>query len=62
MRIGGFLKMNKHTLLKRNAINLVRHHRRYCEGEKCNISLLLIADLLREAGIKLTKKQLKEFA
>jgi len=48
-------------MLKINAIRLARHHRKYCEGEKCNISLDLLYQLLEYADIKVTKKELKEF-
>ena len=52
--------MNKKTILK-NAIKLAKHHRKYCEGEKCDISLILLAEVLQMADIKLTKKQMENF-
>jgi hypothetical protein len=48
-------------ILKRNAILLADDHRQHCEGETCTISLLLLATLLRGAGIELNENDLKHF-
>jgi hypothetical protein len=40
--------------LKRNALELVRQHRRDCNSATCNVSLYGIFLLLKRAGIKLT--------
>jgi len=53
--------MKKETVLKKNTIALARHHKKYCEGEKCTISLILLMELLRLSGIKLTKQEVEEF-
>ena len=50
-----------HDWLIKNAINLVKHHKKYCEGEKCDIALYGISELFSRANIKLTKKQRREF-
>jgi len=49
------------TILKENAIRIAKDHKKHCDGEDCNISLLLLVELLDNAGIKLTKNQLSEF-
>lgn len=49
------------TILKRNAIALARQHRETCEGEHCNISLMLLLELLNRAGIETTEAECKEF-
>jgi hypothetical protein len=48
-------------LLKRNAIRLVDHHRKHCDGAECNISLSLIFELLQRAEIKLTPEETAHF-
>lgn len=48
-------------LLKLNIINLVKHHRKHCDGPKCNISLYLIEKLVQKAGISLTDEEKKLF-
>ena len=49
------------AILKKNAIKLAKHHKKYCEGEQCDISLLMLAELLSNAGIKLTDKDMRHF-
>jgi hypothetical protein len=44
-----------------NAINLARHHRKHCEGENCNISLILLMEMAKESGVKFTDEEIKEF-
>lgn len=51
------IRTEKNQLLKENAIRLVERHKATCEGVKCNISLCLIADVLRQAGIQLTEQE-----
>lgn len=46
---------------KQNLINLVKHHRKTCDGESCNISLYLILELAEKAGMKFTKKEREYF-
>jgi hypothetical protein len=51
--------MDKDTkeILKINTINIAKHHRKYCEGEQCNVSLMLLLELLNRAGIEMTDKE-----
>ena len=44
-----------------NAIRLAKHHKKYCEGDKCDIALYGIAELFNRANIKITKKQREVF-
>jgi hypothetical protein len=44
-------------ILKQNAINLVQHHKKHCDGETCCISVFLVERLIREAGIELTTEE-----
>ena len=46
--------------LKENAINIADDHRAHCH-ESCNISLVLLAELLIAAGVELTPEELKHF-
>lgn len=55
------MTMTLYDVQKRNAINIARHHKSCCIGESCNISLLLLAQLLEMAGVKLTAAELEEF-
>jgi hypothetical protein len=42
---------------KRNLIELVKHHKKNCDGENCNISLFMILQIAERAGLKFTKKE-----
>lgn len=55
------IDMKELELLKQNAIELVKHHKRHCCGSECNISVFLVARLLDKAGIELTKEERREF-
>ncbi len=44
-----------------NMVKLAKHHKKYCEGEKCTIILNGIPQIFDRAGIKLTKKQQEVF-
>lgn len=46
---------------KFTAIELAKHHRKYCEGEQCNISLLWLRKMAENSGVVFTDKELKEF-
>jgi hypothetical protein len=48
--------------MAKNLLRLVKHHKKTCDGEDCNISLLLIADIYKEIiGRELTKKEFGMF-
>ena len=46
---------------KLNTIELAKHHRKYCEGEECNISLSVLRMMAEECGIIFTDEELKFF-
>ena len=46
---------------KFTALKLAKHHRKYCEGEKCNISLIVLKEMAEKCGVKFTEKEFKEF-
>lgn len=46
---------------KINVFNMVKHHKKYCEGEDCCISLLSLRMMAENAGVKFTKKELELF-
>ncbi len=46
---------------KHNTIWLAKHHRKYCEGKDCNISLLTLMLMAEKAGCKFTKKERRLF-
>ena len=48
-------------ILRTNMLRLVEHHKKYCEGEKCNICLVWVARVMDLAGIRLTDQQRGRF-
>ena len=49
-------------VLRENAINLVKHHKKNCDGKDCEISLFLITELLSgKYKIELTEEEEKIF-
>jgi len=49
-------------VLRENAIKLVNHHKKYCKGKNCDISLFLLRELLRgKYKIELTEEEEKIF-
>lgn len=64
MRKGVWIKTKKEDILKTekfNAIEIAKHHRKYCEGEDCVISLFLLEQVCEKAGIKFTKREMRHF-
>ena len=51
-----------HNWLIKNAMNLAKHHKKYCEGAKCNIALYGIAEAMAKqwSDFILSKKNTKE--
>ncbi len=47
--------------LKENVIRLIKHHRKYCEGAKCNISLSQILKVVQDAGLTFTDNEKRLF-
>jgi hypothetical protein len=57
-------KISREQALKENVIRLIKHHRKYCEGETCDISLSQILELLEaseNAGLKFTDEEKRLF-
>jgi len=48
---------NFEDVLRENAIKLAKHHKKYCEGENCDINLWLLRELLKGNKIELTEKE-----
>lgn len=48
-------------VMKKNITALAKHHKRTCDGEHCNISLLLLKLMAERAGITFTEKQKETF-
>ena len=46
---------------KQLALSLAKHHRKYCEGEKCNISLIILKQMAEDCGVEFTDEEFKEF-
>ena len=44
-----------------NLIELAKHHRKFCEGENCNISLILLLEMAGKIGIHFTDKEKELF-
>lgn len=54
--------MNKLQIAyKMNVIRLAKHHRKNCNGENCNISLMLLMRMATELGVKFSNKELEYF-
>ena len=48
-------------VLKQNVLRLAKHHKATCPGEECNISLHMLAVVLKRAGIKITEEENRSF-
>jgi hypothetical protein len=46
---------------KFNVIQLAKHHKKYCEGENCVISLYLLREMAEKLGIKFSEKEKRLF-
>jgi hypothetical protein len=46
---------------KINVLAIVRHHKKTCEGEECDISLLMILQMAEQCGVKFTEEERREF-
>lgn len=46
---------------KINIIKLAKHHKKYCDGENCDISLILLMEMTKELGVKFTDKERELF-
>jgi hypothetical protein len=46
---------------KFNIMELAKHHRKYCEGEDCVISLYLLREMTERLGIVFTEKEKELF-
>ncbi len=53
--------MTRAELLKENAIRLVREHKAQCNDPECGISMHMVAELIKKAGIELSRSELSEF-
>lgn len=53
--------MLRKAIHKTNLIELANHHRKYCEGENCNISLFLLLEMAERAGLEFTPEERKSF-
>ncbi len=50
--------LNFKDILRKNAILLAEHHKKYCEGMECEISLHLLRELLKgKHKIELSKEE-----
>ncbi len=56
------MKLKKiEDVYKFNVIQLAKHHRKYCEGENCVISLYLLREMTEKLGIIFTDKEKELF-
>lgn len=46
---------------KFNVIQLAKHHKKYCEGENCVISLYLLREMVEKLGIVFSDKEKELF-
>ena len=54
-------KITEEEAMKEQFIKIARHHRKYCEGETCDISLYYLRRALSQLGIGLTVDEGREF-
>lgn len=59
------LKMAQEITMKEayklNLIELAKHHRKFCEGEDCNISLILLLTMAERLGIIFSEEEKELF-
>jgi hypothetical protein len=53
--------ISKEQASKENVIRLIKHHKKHCEGETCDVSLFLILMLSQDAGLKFTDEEKRLF-
>ena len=46
---------------KLNTLELAKHHRKFCKGKDCNISLTILRMMAEECGVVFTDKEREEF-
>ena len=46
---------------KNQFIRIAKDHRKHCDGEDCGIALNSLWMMLEKSGIKLNKKEMREF-
>lgn len=46
---------------KRNTLELAKHHRKYCEGESCGISLILLRMMAEKCGVIFSEEEKELF-
>lgn len=51
----------REEIYKMNAIGLAKHHRKYCEGKSCSISLFILKEMAENSGVEFTDRELEEF-
>lgn len=55
------ITQEKADRLKQNAIRMVQHHKKHCDGPTCNITVFGIYELLDAAGIEVTDEEIHHF-
>ena len=46
---------------KLNTLEIAKHHREFCEGEDCNISLIILMQMAENLGVSFTEKEKELF-
>ena len=46
---------------KNNIVLLAKHHKKHCDGEECQISLIMLRMFAEEGGIEFTEKEKEIF-
>ena len=49
------------TAYKLNTLAIAKHHKKYCEGENCNVSLITLMLMAKDVGVEFTKKEKELF-
>ena len=54
-------QFTKEDAYKMNLIAIAEHHKRYCDGEGCSVSLYLLREMAERIGIKFTEEEAELF-
>ena len=54
-------RITKEEAYKINLINIAKHHRKHCEGQYCNVSLLLLLEMTERLNVKFSDEEKKLF-
>lgn len=51
------LLIKREELWKKNVLRMAEHHKKHCEGRKCNVSLYALMKMSEAAGVEFTEEE-----